>query len=195
MVFLVLIAGISAIVANYVCRSTSQPFFDQKAHEKATALQLVDTFVTTYSRVRSQFGPDAPVPATFRAHSIEGFNKKLGENGALLLRWLGRPGREIKSPPVDAEMAETIEELAASADRKPKSELIAINDQRSEPSIRQWRSAQETNKIVATLGEVASAAVATRASAEIVLTASQAVESAVENMRGEVDSFLHNVAS
>jgi hypothetical protein len=26
-VFLVLIAGISAIVANYVCRSTSQPFF------------------------------------------------------------------------------------------------------------------------------------------------------------------------
>jgi hypothetical protein len=92
-------------------------------------------------------------------------------------------------------MAETIEELAASADRKPKSELIAINNQRSEPSIRQWRSAQETNKIVATLGEVASAAVATRASAEIVLTASQAVESAVENMRGEVDSFLHNVAS
>jgi hypothetical protein len=105
-------------------------FFDQKAHEKATALQLVDAFVTTYSRVRSQFWPDAPVPATFRAHSIEGFNKKLGENGTLLVRWLGRPGREIKSPPVDAEMAETIEELAASADRKPKSELIAINNQR-----------------------------------------------------------------
>ena len=46
-------------------------------------------------------------------------------------------------------------------------------------------AAQETNKIAEMLGEVVSAAVATRASAEIVLTASQAVERAVENMRGE----------
>jgi len=56
-------------------------------------------------------------------------------------------------------------------------------------------AAQETNKIAAMLGEVAKAAVATRSSAEIVLTASQAVESAVQNMRGEVDKFLHNVAA
>jgi methyl-accepting chemotaxis protein len=55
-------------------------------------------------------------------------------------------------------------------------------------------AAQETNKIAAMLGEVAGATVATRTSADIVLAASQAVESAVENMRGEVDNFLHNVA-
>ncbi|MDO8534691.1 MAG: PAS-domain containing protein [Xanthobacteraceae bacterium] len=55
-------------------------------------------------------------------------------------------------------------------------------------------AAQETNKVVAMLDEVAGAAVATRTSAEIVLTASQAVESAVGNMRGEVESFLHDVA-
>jgi len=55
-------------------------------------------------------------------------------------------------------------------------------------------AARETSKVVAMLDEVAGAAVATRASAEIVLTASQAVESAVGNMRGEVEDFLHNVA-
>ncbi len=44
------------------------------------------------------------------------------------------------------------------------------------------------------LGEVAGATVATRKSADIVLTASQAVESAVENMRGEVETFLRDVA-
>ena len=54
---------------------------------------------------------------------------------------------------------------------------------------------QETNKVVAMLGEVAGAAIATRTSAEIVLTASEAVESAVGNMHGEVESFLRNVTA
>jgi methyl-accepting chemotaxis protein len=56
-------------------------------------------------------------------------------------------------------------------------------------------AAQETSKVVAALGEVAGAAIATRTSAEIVLTASQAVESAVGNLRREVESFLCNVAA
>jgi methyl-accepting chemotaxis protein len=56
-------------------------------------------------------------------------------------------------------------------------------------------AAQETNVIVAQLGEVANAAVATRASAEIVLAASQSVEGAVENLYREVGNFLGKVAS
>ncbi len=130
MVFLAITAVISAAVANYVHRSTLATFFEQKATEKATALQLVDAFVTTYSRVRSQFGQDAPVPATFRAHSIEDFNNKLGTNGVLVLRWVGRQDRQIKTPPADAEMAKTIEELAATTDRKPRSGFATINNQR-----------------------------------------------------------------
>lgn len=129
-VFLVLTAGISAAVASYVYQSGLKTFFDEKAADKATALQLVDAFVTTYSRFRSQFGQDAPVPATFRAHAIEDFNKKLGSNGALVLRWVGRQGRQIATPPADAEMAKTIEELSATTDRKPRSEFAVINNQR-----------------------------------------------------------------
>jgi hypothetical protein len=44
------------------------------------------------------------------------------------------------------------------------------------------------------LGEVSGAATETRASAEIVLSASQTVENAVSDLRGDVEDFLKNVA-
>ena len=56
-------------------------------------------------------------------------------------------------------------------------------------------AAQETSKIVTDLAEVADAATATRGSAEIVLTASELVEEAVENMRREIETFLGSVAA
>src|SRR5712691_7054778 len=130
LIFLVLSAAISAAVASYFYNTSLKTFVSQKADEEATALHLVDAFVTTYSRLRSQFGQDAPVPATFRAHSIESFNKQLGSNSAFVLRWVGRQGRQIATPPVDVEMAKTIEEFAATTDRNPKSELKTINDRR-----------------------------------------------------------------
>ena len=45
------------------------------------------------------------------------------------------------------------------------------------------------------LGEVADAAVATRTSAEVVLSASESVEGAVDNLRREIETFLGNVAA
>ena len=84
--------------------------------------------MTNYSRLRSQFGENAPVPATFRAHSIETFNKQLGEDGTFVLRWVGREGRQITTPPVDAEMAKTIEAFATTTDRSPRSTLTTIDN-------------------------------------------------------------------
>jgi NO-binding membrane sensor protein with MHYT domain/archaellum component FlaC len=55
-------------------------------------------------------------------------------------------------------------------------------------------AARGTNMVVTVLGEVAGAATATRSSAEIVLTASQSVETAVGKLRTEVESFLGKVA-
>ena len=55
-------------------------------------------------------------------------------------------------------------------------------------------AAQGTVVAVSVLGEVAGAATATRTSAETVLTASTSVETAVANLRGEVESFLGKVA-
>ena len=46
----------------------SSPLNSAPEGRRATALQLVDAFVTAYAHLRPKLGPDAPVPATFRAH-------------------------------------------------------------------------------------------------------------------------------
>jgi diguanylate cyclase (GGDEF)-like protein/PAS domain S-box-containing protein len=102
-------------------------FEEHKSREKIIALQLVDAFVTNYSAVRSQFGQGAPVPASFRAHAIEAFNKQNGDNSDFHLASVGRPGREILTPPTDARMARTVEAFAAMPNPKPVSELLDVN--------------------------------------------------------------------
>jgi diguanylate cyclase (GGDEF)-like protein/PAS domain S-box-containing protein len=102
-------------------------FVEHKSNEKVIALRLVDAFVTNYSVVRSKLGQDAPVPATFRAHAIEAFNKRAGDNSDFRLRSVGRPGREIRTPPSDARMAEVVESFAATPNPKPVSELLNVN--------------------------------------------------------------------
>src|SRR6267154_3601404 len=77
--------------------------------------------------IRSQFLKDAPVPASFRAHAIEAFNKQNGDNSEFRLASFGRPGREILTPPSDARMAQTIEAFAAMPNPKPISELLDVN--------------------------------------------------------------------
>jgi hypothetical protein len=81
-----LCAVLSAAVACGFYYSSLNWFVAHKSEEKATALRLVDAFVTTYSSVRSQLGGSAPVPATFRAHSIEAFAKQLGGDDVFRLR-------------------------------------------------------------------------------------------------------------
>jgi methyl-accepting chemotaxis protein len=56
-------------------------------------------------------------------------------------------------------------------------------------------AAQGTGKVVSVLGDVAGAAIATRGSAETVLSASRSVESAVAKLRDEVEAFLAKVAA
>jgi methyl-accepting chemotaxis protein len=55
-------------------------------------------------------------------------------------------------------------------------------------------AARATGLVVSVLGDVAGAASATRVSAETVLSASRSVESAVANLRAEVETFLGKVA-
>jgi diguanylate cyclase (GGDEF)-like protein/PAS domain S-box-containing protein len=124
-----LCAALSAAVGYGVYYSSVNWFIAHKSEEKVTALRLVDAFVTNYSSLRSQFGATAPVPSTFRAHSIEAFNKQLGADDTFLLRWVGRPGREIKTAPSDATMAATIEAFATETNPKPKSEFLTADGQ------------------------------------------------------------------
>lgn len=100
-----------------------------KGAEKVTALQLVDSFVAEYSKVRGALNADgAPVPATFRAHAIEQFNKMRHQDNALRLLMVGPAGREIAIPPSDAEMAATIERFMHERDPKPETRFLTVND-------------------------------------------------------------------
>jgi methyl-accepting chemotaxis protein len=69
------------------------------------------------------------------------------------------------------------------------------NSATSEISHNVENAAQGSGMVVTVLGEVAGAATATRSSAEVVLTASKSVESAVAKLRVEVESFLGKVAA
>src|SRR5258708_34231836 len=87
-------------------------FKEHKSSEKVIALQLVDAFVTNYSAIRAQFGSGAPVPASFRAHAIEAFNKQNGDNSEFRLSSCARPGREIGPPPTNAQKGYAIDAFA-----------------------------------------------------------------------------------
>ncbi len=123
----VLVCGLlSAGVTYGFYRLSITSFTANKGEEKITALQLVEAFVANYSNLRRELGADkAPVPATFRAHSIELFNKARADN-VLRLRWVGRPGRFITTPPADAVMADAIEAFSGQADPRPRADFLRV---------------------------------------------------------------------
>src|ERR1700681_1387992 len=124
-----LCAVLSATVGCGFYYASLNWFKEHKSEEKITALRLVDAFVTNYSAIRTQFGTSAPVPATFRAHSIEAFNKQQDSDEKFRLRWVGRERRQIVTPPSDGKMAATIEAFAAMSDPKAQSELLTVDGQ------------------------------------------------------------------
>jgi signal transduction histidine kinase len=121
-------AAALAVAAGYgFYRASLRSFIANKTDEKGTALALVDAFVTNYSNVRKDLGAGkAPVPATFRAHSIDLFNQAHGTGAALRLRWIGRSGRSIATPPADPAMAEVIESFVGKTEPAPVSQFLTI---------------------------------------------------------------------
>ncbi len=103
-------------------------FTRSKSEEKITAAQLVDAFVADYSDNRAKFmSGDAPVPATFRAHAIERFNKPRDAASSLHLAMVGPPGRQIATAPTDDDMAETINRFAREAKPVPETRFVSLN--------------------------------------------------------------------
>jgi PAS domain S-box-containing protein len=126
--YLCLSAIVSAAVGYGAYALSLDWFTVSKSEEKITALQLVDAFVADYSDNRSKFmSGDAPVPATFRAHAIERFNKMRDASNHLRLAMVGPLGREIAIAPADSDMAETIERFAQQAKPTPETRFVSLN--------------------------------------------------------------------
>jgi PAS domain S-box-containing protein len=103
-------------------------FKQAKSEEKITALQLVDAFVADYSDNRGKYlSGDAPVPATFRAHAIERFNRIRETASTLRLVMVGPPGLEIATAPLDADMAQSIERFREQPSPKPETGFVTLN--------------------------------------------------------------------
>jgi signal transduction histidine kinase len=127
--FALFCAAICAVFGYGLYKISLHNYIATKSEEKITALQLVDAFVSNYSRIRADaHDANSPVPATFRAHSIELFNRLHGADRSLKISWVGRAGRAIRTPPLDPVMAATIESFATARRPKPIAHFITIND-------------------------------------------------------------------
>ncbi len=126
LMFVLFCGVLSAGVGYGTYRLGLDGYVADKGEEKKTALQLVDAFVTNYSDIRGRFGSsDVPVPATFRAHSIDLFNRIRHADDVLRMVWVGRAGRAIATPPSDAAIAEIIEGFAREPHPEPRSSFLA----------------------------------------------------------------------
>src|SRR5262245_30638778 len=74
--YLLLLAVMAGVGGYAMHASNLRWFVDSKGEEKRTAVELADAFVAAYAETRVTFSGDgSPVPATFRAHAIDRFNK------------------------------------------------------------------------------------------------------------------------
>src|SRR6185437_5997755 len=125
-----LLCGVMSVgvgVASYY--STLDWFQVNKGEEKITAVQLVDAFVSAYTKMRTQYlKQEAPVPATFRAQAIARFNEARDKANTLRLIWVGPTGREIATAPTDKEMAATIDSFTREAKPKPVTRFVTVHD-------------------------------------------------------------------
>jgi signal transduction histidine kinase len=131
--FLLLLAASAALallVGVGFHRSNLRWFQANKGEETITAVQLVDAFVAIYSDTRgADITNEAPVPASYRAHAIDRFNRDRDPVRAMRLAMVGPPDRQILTPPLDAEMADTIRRFSQTPHPKPETKFVAIKDQ------------------------------------------------------------------
>jgi signal transduction histidine kinase len=131
--FLLLVAASAALamlVGAGFHRSNLRWFETNRGEETITAVQLVEAFVATYSDIRgTQIMSEAPVPASYRAHAINRFNRDRDSTKSMRLVMVGPPGREIVTPPLDEEMAETIRRFSRTPNPKPETSFVTVNGQ------------------------------------------------------------------
>jgi signal transduction histidine kinase len=130
LLFTLLYGVLSAGVGLAFYGSNLHWFKERTASEELTAIEMVEAFVFNYTNVRSSsLAGGAPVPATFRAHSIERFNNIRDPSRQLRLVWVGIPERAIATAPLDPDMADLVRGFADGRNRKPETRLIAIAGQ------------------------------------------------------------------
>lgn len=95
--------------------------------EKATVLSLVDAFFANYALVQSGSDDAAlPVPATFRAKTLEQFNRTRHDGETLHLNMVGFPNREIRTKATDDHMREAMRGFETNGEDATVNDLVTI---------------------------------------------------------------------
>jgi signal transduction histidine kinase len=122
---LAILTGAGLGLGYYQYGKTS--FIARKSEEKATVLNLVSAFVSTYSEQRAMSDAhNLPVPATFRAMALESFNKSSDIDVTTRVEMVGVPGLEISNAAKDQHAADIITSMAASQSKQVWSNLITM---------------------------------------------------------------------
>ncbi len=123
-------ALLAAAIGYGLYHSNLRWYEASKTEEKLTAMELANAFFLSYSEIRSRYlGEEAPVPESFRAHSIERFNQERDPKEGMRLILVGVPERQIRIAPVDSDMTRAIREMMASSERKPTARRVMIDGQ------------------------------------------------------------------
>lgn len=129
-VFAAACALLAGAVGYGFYHSSVRWFQTSTGEQKTTALRLVDAFVATYTVARTDFMTgDAPVPATYRAHAIDRYNKGRVSEDSFRLVMVGPEGREIVTPPGDKETAEAILRFSSMSSPTPITAYFKSGDE------------------------------------------------------------------
>jgi signal transduction histidine kinase len=126
---LVLASAVLALIVGVGFHNSNMRWFQaNKGEETITTLELVDAFVAVYSNVRGAHSADEMVvPASFRAHALARFNRERDSASSLRVVMVGPPGREIVTPPSDADMASTIQRFSSRPSPKAETRFVTID--------------------------------------------------------------------
>lgn len=142
---LIALCGVAAIATGFIHYFYNvESYKNRKIEEKTTVLELTNAFVSVYSGIRKELTDGAgPVPATFRAHAFDKFNKGVKDNRILNVQMVGVPGKAIKIEPKGDDLKRIISGMAAQAKPQTWTNFVGGSGQEAFRTIRPVKAGKE----------------------------------------------------
>lgn len=128
LIFLVLALISSMALAVAYFWKSQQAYIAGKHEEKQAILRLIDSFVATYSDLHydgQHFDSSLP-PATYLQKTLSEFLRNSTGSEEIRVHWVGVPGRQIRTGPMDTGMAAILQEMAQEEVPRPVTKQVLV---------------------------------------------------------------------
>ncbi|NNE24203.1 MAG: DUF3365 domain-containing protein [Rhizobiales bacterium] len=142
---LIVLCGVVAVTTGFVHYFYNvDSYKTRKVEEKSTVIELTSAFVSMYSGIRKEL-PDgsSPVPATFRAHAFDKFNKSRKDGRILNVEMVGVPGKAIKIEPRGDDLKKIISSMALQPEPKTWTNIVGARGQEAFRTVRPVKAGKE----------------------------------------------------